>query len=55
MTQDEIIEMAREAGLAHFYDSEDHCTGITDAKLITADKEKTMLDLLRCSCHLPTL
>ena len=40
MTQDEIIEMAREAGLAHFYDSEDHCTGITDAKLITADKEK---------------
>ena len=40
MTKDEIIEMAREAGLAHFYDSEDHCTGITDAKLITADKEK---------------
>ena len=40
MTQDDVIEMAREAGLAHFYDSEDHCTGITDAKLITADKEK---------------
>ena len=40
MTQDEIIEMAREAGLAHFYDSEGHCTGITDAELITADKEK---------------
>jgi hypothetical protein len=40
MTQDEIIEMAEQAGLAHFYDSEDHCTGITDAKLITADKEK---------------
>jgi hypothetical protein len=40
MTQDEIIEMAREAGLAHFYDSEGHCSGVTDANLITAEKEK---------------
>ena len=40
MTQDEIIEMAKQAGLSHFYDSEGHCTGITDANLVTADKEK---------------
>ena len=40
MTQDEIIELARQAGLSHFYDSEGHCTGITDANLVTADKEK---------------
>jgi hypothetical protein len=40
MTQNEIIEMARQAGLAHFYDSEGHCTGITDANLVTAEKER---------------
>lgn len=36
----DIIAMAREAGLAHFYDSEGHCTGITDASLIDADKDR---------------
>jgi hypothetical protein len=40
MTEDEIIRMAREAGLFHFYDSEGHCTGVTDAALIDADKER---------------
>jgi hypothetical protein len=40
MTRDDIIRMAREAGLAHFYDSEGHCTGITDASLIDADKDR---------------
>ena len=40
MTQDEIIEMARQAKLFHFYDSEGHCTGITDDELITAEKER---------------
>ena len=46
MTQQEIIEMARQAGLAHFYDSEGHCTGITDANLVTADKEKNDVRLV---------
>ena len=32
--------MAREAGLSHFYDSEGHCTGVTDAVLRHADKER---------------
>jgi hypothetical protein len=36
----DIIRMAREAGLFHFYDSEGHCTGVTDAALIDADKER---------------
>jgi hypothetical protein len=40
MNREDIIRMAREAGLIHFYDSEDHCTGITDAPLITADSER---------------
>jgi len=40
MTREDIIRMAREAGLAHFYDSEGHCTGITDERLITESKER---------------
>jgi len=40
IARDDIIRMAREAGLAHFYDSEGHCTGITDAILIDADKDR---------------
>ena len=40
MTNEDIIRMARDAGLAHFYDSESHCTGITDARLVTEDKER---------------
>jgi hypothetical protein len=40
MNRDDIIRMAREAGLAHFYDSEGHCTGITDADLFTAEKDR---------------
>ena len=40
MTTDDIIRMAREAGLIHFYDSEGHCTGITDAPLFTADSDR---------------
>jgi hypothetical protein len=40
MTREEIIRMAREAGLSHFYDSEGHCTGITDEKLVDEDKER---------------
>jgi hypothetical protein len=40
VNKEDIIRMAREAGLIHFYDSEDHCTGITDAPLITADSER---------------
>jgi hypothetical protein len=40
MTRDDIIRMAIEAGLAHFYDSEGHCTGITDADLFTAEKNR---------------
>jgi len=40
MTRQEIIELAKQAGLAHFYDSEGHCTGVTNAVLIDADKER---------------
>ena len=40
MDKDDIIKMAKEAGLAHFHDSEGHCTGITDAVLVDADKER---------------
>ena len=40
MTRDDIIRMAQEAGLYHFYDSEGHCDGITDARLVTEDKER---------------
>jgi hypothetical protein len=40
MTREDIIKMAREAGLAHFHDSEGHCTGITDSVLVDADKDQ---------------
>ena len=40
MTRDEIIRMARGAGLYHFHDSEGHCSGITDAVLVDADKDQ---------------
>jgi hypothetical protein len=40
MTRDDIIRMAREAGLFHFYDSEGHCSGITDARLVDEDQER---------------
>ena len=40
MNREENIRMALEAGLYHFYDSEGHCTGITDARLVTEDKER---------------
>jgi hypothetical protein len=40
MTRDDIIRMAREAALYHFYDSEGHCTGITDARLVDEDKNR---------------
>ncbi len=40
MTRDDIIRMAREAGLYHFYDSDGDTTGITDARLIDADKDR---------------
>jgi hypothetical protein len=34
MTQDEIIEMARQAGIYHAFDSEGHWDGLTNVKLI---------------------
>ena len=40
MTKDDILRMAREAGLYHFYDSEGHCSGITDARLVNEDQER---------------
>jgi hypothetical protein len=40
MNKEDIIRMAREAGLIHFYDSEGHCTGITDAPLITENLDR---------------
>lgn len=35
-----VIALAREAGLSHFYDSEGHCTGVTDARLCEEEKER---------------
>jgi len=40
MNRDDIIKMANQAGLYHFHDSEGHCTGITNARLVTEDKER---------------
>ena len=40
MNRDEIIRMANEAGLYHFHDSEGQCTGITNARLVTQDKDR---------------
>lgn len=40
MNRDDIIKMANKAGLFHFYDSEGHCTGITDARLVDEDEER---------------
>jgi hypothetical protein len=40
MNRDDIIKMANKAGLFHFYDSEGHCTGITDARLVDEDKAR---------------
>jgi hypothetical protein len=40
MNREDIIRMAREAALFHFYDSEGHCTGVTEARLVTEDKER---------------
>jgi hypothetical protein len=40
MSKEDIIRMAQEAGLYHFYDSEGHCTGITNARLVDEDKER---------------
>jgi hypothetical protein len=40
MTKDDIVRMAREAGLWVFNDSEGHCDGITDVELITAEKDR---------------
>ena len=40
MDRKTIIKLARKAGLAHFYDTEGHCTGITDARLVTEAKER---------------
>lgn len=40
MNKEDIIRWANEAGLSHFYDSEGHCTGVTDASLVDANKER---------------
>jgi len=40
MNRDDIIKMANQAGLYHFHDSEGHCTGITNARLVDEDKER---------------
>jgi hypothetical protein len=40
MTREDIIKMAEEAGLAHFYDSESQCTGVTDDDLVTKEKDR---------------
>lgn len=37
---DDILRMAREAGLSHFYDSEGDFSGVTDALLVDADKQR---------------
>ncbi len=40
MNRDDIIKMANKAGLYHFHDSEGQCTGITNARLVTEEKDR---------------
>lgn len=40
MTREDVIKMANKAGLFHFYDSEGHCSGITDVRLVNEEKER---------------
>jgi RecJ-like exonuclease len=40
MNRDELIKIAEEVGLSHFYDSESQCTGITDDHLVTKEKDR---------------
>lgn len=37
---DDILRLAREAGLSHVYDSEQDFSGVTDALLVDADKQR---------------
>ena len=46
MTRDDIIRMAREAGLHHFYDSEGHCSGVTNAKIEGDKNDDALFEIL---------
>jgi len=46
MTNEEILALVKQAGLSHFYDSEGDCSGVTDAPLTTADKDRNDARLL---------
>jgi len=55
MNTEEIIRLAREAGLSHFYDSEGHCTGVTDARLCEEEKERNDDRLVEILSHFAAL
>ena len=40
MTRDEVLRLAREAGLIHYYDSESQWSGVTNENLIEQDKNR---------------
>ena len=40
MTRDDIIRLAREAGLIHYHDSEGHWTGVTNDNLIEVEENR---------------
>jgi hypothetical protein len=46
MTRDDIIRLAREAGLRHFYDSEGHCSGVTNAKIEGDKNDDALVEIL---------
>jgi hypothetical protein len=40
MTRDDIIRLAKEAGLIHYHDSEGHWTGVTNDNLIEVEENR---------------
>ena len=46
MTRDDIIRLAREAGLRHFYDSDGHCSGVTNAKIEGDENDDALVEIL---------
>ncbi len=46
MNRDDIIRLARQAGLHYFYDSEGHCGGITTDKIEGDENDAALVAML---------
>jgi len=46
MTRDDIIRLAQQAGLHHFYDSDGHCSGVTNAKIEGDENDVKLVEML---------